>query len=52
MNSAKRQLWLEIAYDIMEKIFKELCCESKHGAAEEAMDIMRRIVMLSKMMEG
>lgn len=52
MLETKRHLWLECAYDIMEKIFKELCFEGKHDAAEEAMDIMRRIILFSKKIEG
>ena len=51
VNNSKRQTWLEIALDIMQKIFSDLCHEHKHDEAEELLDIMRRVILLSNKLE-
>lgn len=40
---------LEVAYDILEEIFKDLCYEKKIVKAEVLQDIMRRLILFSEM---
>jgi hypothetical protein len=45
----KNEARLEVAYDILEKIFKDLCHEKKLVQAEVLQDIMRRLILFSEM---
>lgn len=44
----KDEARLEIAYDLLENVFSNLCFEKKIQQAEELQDIMRRLILLSQ----
>lgn len=52
MNPKKHPLYLEIVFDIVERIFNDLCRERKFEVAVQARKVMKDLIDLSNMMEG
>ena len=52
MNPKKHPLYLEIVFDIVERIFNDLCRERKFEAAAQARKVMKGLIDLSNMLEG
>jgi hypothetical protein len=50
MTNAKRQLMLEVAYDLVHKVHHDLCISHKKKEAEYTFDIQRRLILLSQML--
>lgn len=48
MKESKRQLWLEVVVETLQRIHGELCRERKIEQAEQLYDIIRRLILLSK----
>ena len=48
MTDARREALFEVAYDILSKIHSDLCHDRKFELAEELLDIMRRLILLSR----
>ena len=44
----KNEERLEVAYDILEGIFKDFCHDKKIAQAEKMMDIMRQLILFSE----
>ena len=44
----KNEARLEVAYDILQKIFNDLCNDHKSAQAERLFDIMRQLIMFSQ----
>ena len=47
-TTSKNDARLEVAYDILSKVHSDLCNSRKLEQAEELIDIMRRLILLSK----
>lgn len=47
MTKGKMKLWLEIATDILNRVFSALCHKKRIAEAEELQDIMRRLIVFS-----
>lgn len=47
MSKDKMKLWLEIAIDILDKIFSTLCHEKRIEKAQELQEIMRQLIIFS-----
>lgn len=52
MNPKKHPLYLEIVFDIVERIFNDLCRERKFEVAVQAQKVMKNLIDLSNMLEG
>lgn len=52
MKPEKRPICLELAFDMVEQIFNDLCRERKFEAAGQALTVMKSLVDLSNMLEG
>ena len=48
MTNAKRQMLLEVAYDMVQKVHHDLCLDKKTELAEQTLDVQKRIIMLSQ----
>ena len=48
MTNAKRQMLLEVAYDMVQKVHHDLCLDKKTELAEQTLDVQRRIILLSQ----
>ena len=46
------ELRLELAYDILSNVHSNLCRNKKIEQAEELMDVMRRLILVSNKLEG
>lgn len=48
MTNAKRQMLLEVAYDMVQKVHHDLCLDKKTELAEQTLEIQKRIILLSQ----
>ena len=48
MTNAKRQMLLEVAYDMVQKVHHDLCYDKKTELAEQTLDVQKRIILLSQ----
>ena len=55
MTNSKRQTMIEVAYDLVSKVHSDICNNSSRketdDITEETMEILRRLIMLSKKLE-
>ena len=51
MTNAKRQLLLEVAYDLVQKVHHDLCISHKTKEAEQTLEIQRLLILLSNALE-
>ena len=48
MTYAKRQMLLEVAYDMVQKVHHDLCYDKKTELAEQTLDVQKQIILLSQ----
>lgn len=51
MTNAKRQLMIEVAYDLVQKVHHDLCISRKTKEAEQTLEIQRQLSILSQLLE-
>ena len=48
MTNAKRQLMIEMAYDLVHKVHHDLCVSHKIKEAEQTLEVQRQLMILSQ----